>query len=200
MENRFARLTTERHGKNSRCFENMLMTARRLPVIGGYGAAATLQVINPVGMSAVRKPFFSRGFATSTGVRIARGHMQKWALVTSRMVGIRRRTVTESCPVAPLQAVSVHRYLKQNNVSRLRAQQASSSNETGAGSIDFRLLRAKSPRNAAYVQRGPTDKQVVFAQNTKRRSVHRAGVVSQLSVFRSNRAFTATTAYPFNET
>lgn len=199
MENRFARLTTERLGKNSRCFENMLMTTRRIPVIGGYGAAATLQVINPVGKSAVRKPFFSRGFATSAGVSTARSNMKNWTLVTSRMTGMRRRVVTESHPVAPLQAVSVHRHLKQNNISRLRAQQAVSSNETGSGVIDFRLLRAKSPRNAEYVQRGLLDKRAGLTQTTKLCSVLRARGTPQSHVFRSNRGFVATAVYPFNE-
>lgn len=189
MENRFTRLTTERQGKNSRCFENMLMTTRRLPVIGGYGAAATLQVINPVGRSAVRKSFFSRGLTTRSNHNSQPLNSKKLGLVTSRMSEMRRQTVTESQPLAPARGSEVHRLLKQGSVSRLRAQHASSSNDTGAGSIDLRFLRAKSPRNAEYIQR---ESSAVSVQAYKITKAHTS------AVFRSSRGFFSKLFYSAN--
>jgi ribosomal protein S4 len=181
MENRFTRLTTERHGKNSRCFENMLMTTRRLPIIGGYGAAATLQVINPVGRSAARKSFFSRGLTTRSNYNSQALNNKKLGLVTSRMSEIRRHTVTESKPITQALGSAAHRLLKQSSVSRLRAQHTYSANDTGTGSIDLRLLRAKSPRNAEYVQR---EKSGAVAHSSKVIKIYgRASV----AVFRSSR-------------
>jgi ribosomal protein S4 len=196
MENRFARLTTERHGKNSRCFENMLMTTRRLPVTGGYGAAATLQVINPVGASTARKPFFSRTFTTHAGFKSGQVRTENRTLVASRMAVARRQTVTELYPLAQAHAVATHRLLKQSGLGRARAQQTVSASEIGLGSLDIRLLRAKSPRNAEYIQREKLTNKVDLSCA--------AGVYTNViattstTVFRSPRGFIAKTFYPVN--
>jgi len=41
------------------------MTTRRTPSLSGFGAAATLRVINPVGASSARTSFFYRPFSTN---------------------------------------------------------------------------------------------------------------------------------------
>lgn len=150
MENRFIRLTTERFGKNSSRFENMLMTTRRTPTIGGFGAAAKLHVINSVGTAAARASFFYRAFST---VSRSRTHRAAPTVMLTRFDAMRRRLpiATNSVPVA--EAVSTHRLLKSRAVTRAKAQQLSLGFQAGAGSLDLRLSRAKSPRSAAYVER-----------------------------------------------
>jgi hypothetical protein len=153
MENRFTRLTTERHGKNSCYFENMLMTTRRLPVTAGYGAAATLRVVNPVGSFSARKSFFLRTFTTSTALKQPSVNNETAKRVVIRMAILNRKATPEPRPLSLANAATAHRSLKQVNLARIRAHQIVGSNDAGGGSIDIRLLRAKSPRNSEYLQR-----------------------------------------------
>lgn len=158
MEHRYIRLTTERNAKNSPRFENMLMTTRRAPVIVGYGAAASLNVISPIGFSSARESFFSRSFfSTACALRIK--HTGN-SVVIQRM-DLDNRQVTASTQPLPHKLASVIHYSSKNRaIRRAKMQQAVSSSETGAGSIDIRLLRAKSPRNSEYLQRSVSNIQL----------------------------------------
>lgn len=159
MEHRYARLTTERSGRNAPRFENMMMTTRRIPNIPGYGAAAALRVINPVGSSTIRTSFFSRSFSTNQTAKLK---VTQSKLLAYRAELMRRQTTTETQALPHADALVTRNQMKGRAVARARAQELVSAGETGVGAIDLRLVRAKSPRNAEYLQRVTTVKKARY--------------------------------------
>lgn len=148
MENQYRRLTSERHNVSTPRFENMLMTTRRSPVVAGYGSAASLKVTSPIGSSAIKTSFFTRNFHSAS----ARNSLEA-RMVLSRMAFTRRKTTTDAVSLPNVIAASLRSRLKTRAIARARAQQIDNDTLGGYGSLDIRLLRAKSPRNAEYLQR-----------------------------------------------
>jgi ribosomal protein S4 len=134
----------------------MLMTTRRTPVLGGYGAAASLRVISPVGSApAARQSFFQRRFSTQARAQLEEINIPTLRVALPRMQIVRRRITIETEGVSQSAAVMAHSALKTVLVSKYRLHNTLDGREGGVGSIDARQLRAKSPRNAAYIQRLP---------------------------------------------
>lgn len=152
MENRFIRLTTQRKTSNSSRFENMLMTARRTPLIGGYGAAAKLQVINSFGASTTRTSFFRRTLFTRSPISSTSKNL-KTTVVKNRLDLIERQQFTNTKTVPPATAAFFHRTLKERLSSNAQLHEARTITELNSGSLDPRHSRVKSPRNAEYLQR-----------------------------------------------
>ena len=155
MEQRYNRLTTTRYGKNSTRFENMLMTTRRTPVLGGYGAAAALQVISPVGSSTVRNSFFHRRFSAQARPQVLDTHFQTMKLITARAHLLRRQTTTETQATSQQTSLATRLKIKSTTIAKARAHSMFSGRDGASGSLDLRLIRGKSPRNADYLRRLP---------------------------------------------
>jgi ribosomal protein S4 len=153
MENRFARLTTERFENNSPRFENMLMTTRRTPAFGGYGAAANLRIVNPAGSYVLRHSFFKREFTTTSKVQSKSSRKTDNAALFLRLQLLRRHVTTEKCSLPAATVLKTYRFLKGLGVARGKSRELLASDDTGAGSIDIRLDRTKSPRSGEYLQR-----------------------------------------------
>jgi ribosomal protein S4 len=175
MENQFARLTTSRFEKNSSRFENMLTTTRRTPVFGGYGAAANLRIVNPAGSYVLHRSFFKREFTTTSQVPSKTFRKIGNPALLRRMQLLHRHTLTEKLLLSATSALKAHRLLKEAGVVRAKSHEFFSSDDTGVGSIDLRLNRAKSPRSGEYLQRHLKSKT----------SFEQFGLVPKLSLSRS---------------
>jgi len=179
MENQLARLTSPRTSTNSASFENMLMTTRRTPSIGGYGAAATLRVVNPVGSSSARTSFFARRFSTShVFTATTRGASN---IMLGRAAIQERNAASEVAPVSGSGAIVASSAFKARALATAQAQLLPSAEFDAIRAPDIRLSRLKSPRNADYLQRVPALRQL-----TERISASR-NVLS--GVHRGTRAF-----------
>jgi hypothetical protein len=145
MEDRFIKLTTERRSRNSSRFENMLMTTRRTPAIGGYGAAAALHVINHAGISTARTSFFRRPFSTASNlfkpVRIL-----NLGIVSTKISAQLRQRTTEKKVLSDAVKAFTHRTVKNSFLSKTQILPT-------YGSIDIRNTRLKSPRSTDYLHR-----------------------------------------------
>lgn len=151
MEHRFAQLTKGQFPKNSRRFENMLMTTRRTPIVGGYGSAATLRVINPAGASLARTSFFSRQFSTQEP--LFHYLPAKTKLFTERLLTKGRLAETELVALSSMGSSRIHRFLKGKAIQKSRSQQFQTQDTVSLGTLDIRDVRLKSSRNAEYLQR-----------------------------------------------
>lgn len=155
MENQLTRLTSARSTKNSAHFENLLMTSRRTPRISGYGVAATLRVVNPVGASSARTSFFIRRFSTASA------QPNQIALATTNLVLghsriAARSSITESKGISDAQVARSGASMKARSIARARVQFDAELEDDLTTTADIRLLRVKSPRNSEYLLRTPT--------------------------------------------
>lgn len=149
MQNRFKRLISPHDLRNSSRFESLLMTSRRSPVIVGHGAASRLKSVNFSGSLSSEGSFFNRQYSTSTFLKTA--HNQ--TLVSGRIAAVRRLVSDSITPVSDAAVVSARYSLKARAYARGRSNYALEHHELGAGSLDPRLSRAKSPRNLQFLQR-----------------------------------------------
>lgn len=190
MENRYIRLTTERFEDSNPRFENMLMTTRRAPVFGGYGAAASLRVVNPAGSFTPRKSFFNRFFSTTSVVQTPTNTDKAPAVLLSRLQIMRRQLslLPDGASIAALG--SSHRALKERGVAKERRQEITNTYSSGTGSIDLRLVRGKSPRSGEYLQRASFDKKdkpATFPLTRYHTFMKKHIIASGTSVYRSGR-------------
>lgn len=184
MQNRFIRLTTTRYTiKNSPRFENMLMTTRRTPAIGGYGASANMQVINPVGTAPTRTSFFSKRFSTYGRKSTNRAALNT-KLVSERLRALDRFLTSEKMPTSSADSTRNQLALKTRFVTKMRTQQLTDLYTPSLSLVDIRQTRLKSLRNSEYLQRlkekeiGLANKQAHFHNKT--------------SLIKSNRAVRST--------
>lgn len=125
------------------------MTTRRSPVIVGCGSASRLKSVNLSGSLSPKGSFFTRQYSTSSFLRTS--HVRN--LVGDRISVLRRHTVDSSRPLTDAAAVSQRYALKARAFARGRSNYVVGNRETGAGTLDIRFSRLKSPRNRQFLQR-----------------------------------------------
>jgi len=187
MENQLTRLTSASTTNNSARFENMLMTTRRTPRISGYGAAATLRVVNPVGASSARTSFFARRFSTSATAFTAT------KLAVARAELVERSATAGTKVVSDVGATFTTHLFKSRTLARARTYLVQAPDEDAIRAPDVRLLRLKSPRNSEYILRLPTQPRstaVLTGESPRPSRVNGSCAAAQ----RAARAFTYRTA------
>jgi hypothetical protein len=122
------------------------MTTRRSPVIAGRGAAARLRSVSFSGSLSPKGSFFNRSYST---------HARD--LISSRISYLGRHIVDSSRPISDAAAVSNRYVLKARAYARTRTNYVMNKQETGAGALDLRFSRLKSPRNRQFLQRLSTN-------------------------------------------
>lgn len=125
------------------------MTTRRSPVIVGRGSASRLKSVNFSGSLSPKGSFFTRQYSTSFPLKSAHAR----DLVLNRISALRRHSISSSRPLADVTVVSKRYTLKARALARGRSSYVANQSETGAGALDTRFSRLKSPRNREFLQR-----------------------------------------------
>lgn len=191
MESKFKRLTNAKVRDNSSRFESLLISAKRSPVIAGYGAAVNVRNGRAINSALSGKAsFFRRNYSTSLPLRAP----TQFATALSRLVKVKRFVSSNEALLPEYKALGLKYQLNPRSNSKSSVNKAESSSEISLGSIDPRFLRLRSPRSGQFMQR-------LFNSN-RVRNVRRStpNVLSRFSnVHRTNRrSVLKTTALSYN--
>ena len=136
------------------------MTTRRSPVMVGRGSASRLKSVSFSGSLSPKGSFFTRQYSACSYLRTSFTR----DLVSDRISALRRHNAATNRPLSDAFVVSKRYPLKARSLARGRSSYAVNRGETGAGAIDVRFSRLKSPRNRGFLQRlaGPGSLPSIF--------------------------------------
>jgi len=125
----------------------MLVDTKRAPLYPGFRSAESMKTRSQLRHPVARSSFF-RTYATSTKITVVK---KPPALYTYRAELINRRTEKDAIPTAS--SAVIQQQTKPRAIAQGRLQHSAVTGATTSGGIDIRLLRAKSARSGAYLQR-----------------------------------------------
>lgn len=151
MENKYKRLLKSGGIHGSKHFENVLITAKRFPILTGYGPAINMRsgsINNSI--ATPRSSFFRRGYSTST-VLCAR----REAVDLRRIYKISQHVPISLTSLSDYKALTLKQRLVNHVYSKAKTYKLGNSSEIDSITLDPRFIRLKSPRSGRFIQRLP---------------------------------------------